>query len=79
MNQEQCLSTFIKKNITKGLLKKDNIISVFNATLARFSALVDQNSPEGQKLRASLNRQREKIDESGAYSWEGASRFITKL
>ena len=43
----------------------------YNRTLARFSALADQNSPEGQKLQASLASQREKIDESGAYSWEG--------
>ena len=43
----------------------------YNRTLARFSALADQNSPEGQKLRASLAAQREKIDESEAYSWEG--------
>ena len=42
----------------------------YKRTLARFSALADQNSPEGQKLRASLASQREKIDESGAYSWE---------
>ena len=43
----------------------------YNRTLARFSALADQNSPEGQKLQSSLASQREKIDESGAYSWEG--------
>ena len=43
----------------------------YNRTLARFSALADQNSPEGQKMQASLASQREKIDESGAYSWEG--------
>ena len=43
----------------------------YKRTLARFSALADQNSPEGQKLQASLASQREKIDESGAYSWEG--------
>ena len=43
----------------------------YNRTLARFSALADQNSPEGQKLQTSLASQREKIDASGAYSWEG--------
>ena len=43
----------------------------YKRTLARFSALADQNSPEGQKLQSSLASQREKIDESGAYSWEG--------
>ena len=45
----------------------------YNRTLARFSALADQNSPEGQKMQASLASQREKIDESGAYSWEGGT------
>ena len=43
----------------------------YNRTLARFQALADQDSPEGKKLRASLDNQREKIDKSGAYSWEG--------
>ena len=43
----------------------------YNRTLARFSALADQNSPQGQKLQTSLASQREKIDESGTYSWEG--------
>ena len=43
----------------------------YKRTLARFSALADQNSPEGQKLQASLASQRDKIDESGVYSWEG--------
>ena len=51
----------------------------YNRTLARFSALADQNSPEGQKLRASLASQREKMDESGAYSWEGGKPVYHKV
>ena len=51
----------------------------YNCTLARFSALVDQNSPEGQKLRAPLASQREKIDGSGAYSWEGDKPVYHKV
>lgn len=51
----------------------------YKRTLARFSALADQNSPEGQKLQASLASQREKIDESGAYSWEGDNPVYHKV
>ena len=51
----------------------------YNRTLARFSALADQSSPEGQKLRASLASQREKIDASGAYSWEGGNPVYHKV
>ena len=43
----------------------------YNRTLVRLSALENKDSPEGQKLQESLASQREKIDESGAYSWEG--------
>ena len=43
----------------------------YNRTLTRLSALENKDSPEGQKLQESLASQREKIDESGAYSWEG--------
>ena len=51
----------------------------YNRTRARFSALADQNSPEGQKLQTSLASQREKIDESGAYSWEGDNPVYHKV
>lgn len=51
----------------------------YNRTLARFSALADQSSPEGQKLRASLASQRDKIDESGVYSWEGDTPVYHKI
>ena len=51
----------------------------YNRTLARFTALADQNSPEGQKLQTSLASQREKIDESGAYSWEGENPVYHKV
>ena len=51
----------------------------YNRTLARFSALADQSSPEGQKLQTSLASQREKIDASGAYSWEGENPVYHKV
>ena len=51
----------------------------YNRTLARFSALADQSSPEGQKLQSSLASQRDKIDESGAYSWEGEKPIYRRV
>lgn len=51
----------------------------YNRTLARFNALDDRDSSEGQKLQTSLASQREKIDESGAYSWEGEKPVYHKV
>lgn len=51
----------------------------YKRTLARFSALADRDSFEGQKLQESLASQRDKINESGAYSWEGDTPVYHKV